>query len=89
MRKNKDIKLAIKEKKKLFGIRSKLSYYKVLAIEMKKCWIIMNKPVYLELSVLELRKTVMYQFWDGCVKPKYGEKAKLCQMDTGNFIVHL
>ena len=35
----------------------------VLAIEMKKTHIHMNKPVYLRLLILELSKTVMYQFW--------------------------
>ena len=41
----------------------------------------MNKLVYLGLSVLDLNETVMYEFWYGCVKPKYGENAKLCYMD--------
>ena len=30
----------------------------------------------------------MYVFWCNYVKPKYGEKVKLCYMDTGNFIIH-
>ena len=30
----------------------------------------MNKPVYLGLSILELRKIVMYEFWKDSVKPK-------------------
>ena len=33
-----------------------------------------NKPVYLGLPRLELRKIVMYEFWYIYVKPKYGEK---------------
>ena len=36
----------------------------------------MNKPVYLGLSILELSKILMYEFWQDYVKPKYGEKAK-------------
>ena len=36
----------------------------------------MNKPVYLGLCILELSKTLMYEFWYDRVKPKYGEKAK-------------
>ena len=31
----------------------------------------------------------MYEFWCDYVKPKYGENAKLCYMDTGNFIVQV
>ena len=38
----------------------------------------MNELVYLDLSILELSKTVMYEFWYDYVKPKYGEKTKLC-----------
>ena len=38
--------------------------------------ILMNKPVYLGLSILELSKILMYEFWYGYVKSKYGEKAK-------------
>ena len=48
----------------------------------------MNKPAYLGLSILDLSKTVMYEFWFDYVKPKYGENAKLCYMDTDTFIVH-
>ena len=31
----------------------------------------------------------MYEFWYNYVKPKYGEKAKLCYMDTNGFIVYI
>ena len=46
----------------------------------------MNKPVYLELSILELSKVLMYEFWYGYVKPKYDEKAKLCYMDMHLYV---
>ena len=49
----------------------------------------MNKPVYLGLSILELSKILMCEFWYDYVKPKYGKKAKLCHMDTDSFIVHI
>ena len=42
----------------------------------------MNKPVYLGLSIIELSKTLIYKFWYDYVKPKYGEKAKLCYINT-------
>ena len=49
----------------------------------------MNKPVHLGLSILELSNILMYEFWYDCVKPKYGEKAKLCYVDTDSFIVYI
>ena len=49
----------------------------------------MNKPVYLGLSILELSKILMYDFWYDYVKPKYGEKVKLCYMNTTGFIVYI
>ena len=48
----------------------------------------MNNPAYLGLSLLDLCKTVMHEFWYDYVKPKYGENKTLCYMDTGSFIVH-
>ena len=61
---------------------------KLLAIKINKTEILMNKPVYLGLSILELHKILMYQFWYDYVKPKYGEKAKLRYMVTDSFIVY-
>ena len=49
----------------------------------------MNKPVYLDLSILELSEIVMCEFCYDYVKPKYGEKAKLYYMDTNSFIVDI
>ena len=48
----------------------------------KKTEILMNKPVYLGLSILKLIKRLMYEFWYDHLKPKHGEKARLCYMDT-------
>ena len=56
---------------------------------MTKTEILMNKLVYLGFSILELSIILMYEFWYDYVKPKYGEKAKLCCMDTDSFIVYI
>ena len=45
----------------------------LLAIEMKKTQILMNKSVYLGLSILDLIETVMYEFWFEYVKLKYSK----------------
>ena len=49
----------------------------------------MNKPVYLGLSIQELSKILMCEFWCDYVKSKYSVKAKLCQLDTYSFIVNI
>ena len=49
----------------------------------------MSKAVCLGLSILELSKILMYEFWYDYLKPKYGEKVKLCYMDTNSFIVYI
>ena len=61
----------------------------LLAIEMKKTKAKMNKPAYLGLSILEISKTLMYEFWYDYFKPKYQNNAKLCYMDTDSFIIHI
>ena len=55
----------------------------------EKTQIFMNKPVYLGLSILELSRILIFGFWYDYVKPKYGEKTKLCYMDTDSFIVYI
>ena len=72
-----------RKKKESVSIRTKLSYYKFfhrisVSNKMKKTQILMIKPVYLGLSILALSKILMYEFWYDYVKPKYGEKSKLC-----------
>ena len=61
----------------------------LLAIEMKKTKVKMNKPVYLGMSILNISKTIMYKFWYDYFKPKYGDKAKLGPTDTDSFIIHI
>ena len=38
------------------------------------------------MSILDISKTLMYEFWYDYVKPKYNDKAKLCYMDTEAFL---
>ena len=56
---------------------------------MKKAKILINKPVYLGLSMLQLSKTVIYEFWYDYVKPNYSEQTKPCCMDTDSFILYI
>ena len=56
---------------------------------MKKTKVQMNKLIYLGLSILEIRNTLMYEFWYDYMKPKYGNNVKLCYMDTDSFITNI
>ena len=76
VRKHRDIKLVTTERRKNY-LMSEANYHttkfftkKLLTIEMKQTQMYMNKPVYLGLSILELRKILMYEFWYDCVKQK-------------------
>ena len=77
VRKHRNIKLETIERRRNYLI-SKLNYLITkfftknwLRIEMRKTQ--MNNSVYLGLSVLDLSKTVMYEFWYDYIKPKYSE----------------
>ena len=95
IRKHRDIKLVTTDKK-----RSKLvsepNYHTMnyisedlSVIEMKKTKVKMNKPIYLGLSILEISKILMYEFWYDYMKPKYNDSVKLCYMDTDSFIMNI
>ena len=56
---------------------------------MKKTKVKTNKSVYLALSIFEISKTLMHEFWYDSVKPRYGDNVKLCYMDTDSFIMHI
>ena len=58
-------------------------------IEMKKTKVKMNKPIYLGLSILEISKILMYEFWYDYMKPKYDNNVKLSYMDTDSFIMNI
>ena len=61
----------------------------LLAIEMKIIQVLMNKPVYLGLSIVEISEILMHKSWYDNVKPKHGEAAELCYMDTDGSIVYI
>ena len=56
---------------------------------MKKTKVKMNKRVYLGLSILEISKTQMCEFWYDYMKPKHVDNIKLCYLDTDSFIMHI
>ena len=95
VRKHRNIKL-VKTDKKRNKLVSEPNYHTMklidedlAIIEMKKVKVKMNKPIYLGLSILELSKITMYEFWDDYVKSKYMDNARLCYMDTDSFVINV
>lgn len=61
----------------------------LVAIQMQKVSITYNKPIYVGFSILDISKTVMYDFFYGFLKPLYKEKVKLLYTDTDSFILEI
>ena len=78
VRKHRDIKLVKTERSRNYLVSepkdhsTKLFTEKFLALEMEKTQIPVNKTVYLGVSILELSKILMYEFWYDYVKAKNG-----------------
>ena len=58
----------------------------LVSVHLKKTSLTMNKPVYLGMCILDLSKTIMYDFHYNYIKPKYGVKAKLLFTDTNSLM---
>ena len=92
IRKHRDIKLVTTDKKRS-KLASEPNYHTInlisinLIIEMKKTKVKMNKPIYLGLSILEISKILMYEFWYDYMKPKYNDNVRLCYMDMDSFLM--
>ena len=61
----------------------------LLIMEMKKVKVKMNKPIYLGQAILDISKTLMYEFWYDYLKPKYGDNIRICYRDTDSFTIHV
>ena len=93
--KHRDIKLVTTNKKRS-QLVSEPNYHAMNCIskdlsiiEMKKTKIKMNKPTYLGLSILDISKILMYEFWYDYMKPKYSNDVKLCYTDTDSFVMNI
>ena len=95
IRKHRDIKLVTTDKKRSKLVSEpnnhtiNLISEDLSIIEMKKTKVKMNKPIYLGLSILEISKILMYEFWYDYMKPKYNDNVRLCYMDTDSFVMHI
>ena len=90
-----DIKLIATEQRRK-KLTSKPNYdsckqfnYDLMAIEMKTTEVLMNKPIAVGQAILDISKTLMYEFWYDYLKPKYQDNIKLCYMDTDSFRIQI
>ena len=95
IRKHRDIKLVTSDKRRSILVSepnyhtSKYISEDLMIIEMKKVWVKMNIPIYLGQAILDISKTLMYEFWYDYIKPKYEDKTRLCYMDTDSFVINI
>ena len=95
IRNHRDIKLVTTKEKLIKHAREpnlmniKCFREDLLAVEMRKTEIKMNKPVYLGQSILDISKTLMDEIYYNYLKKKYGDKIKLCYTDTDSFFIHV
>ena len=92
---HRDIKLVTTDKRRSI-LASEPNYHSskriskdLMIMEMKKVEVKMNKPIYLGQAILDISKTVMYEFWYDYIKPKYEDNVKLCYMDTDSFVMNI
>ena len=95
VRNHRDIKLVTSDKRRK-RLVSEPNYHlhktfsdHLMAIEMKKTRVKMNKPLYLGMSILDISKMLMYKFWYNYFKPKYRDRAKPCYTDTDSFVIYI
>ena len=95
VRNRKVVKLVVKEerRKKLFSEPNydscKQFSDSLMTIEMRKTEVSMDKPIAVGQAILDISKTLMYEFWYDYLKPKYQDNIKLCYMDTDSFILQI
>ena len=96
IRKHRDIKLVnntvdyLKQVMKTNFKSGSLLGTDLMSCEMGKVRVKMNKPVYLGQAILDLSKTIMYEFHYDYMKKKYNEKGlKLLYMDTDSLVYNI
>ena len=95
VRNHRDIKLVTTDKRRSI-LAPEPNYHStkyiskdLLVMEMKKTEVRMNKPIYLGQAILDISKTLMYEFWYDYINPKYGDNVRLCYMDTDSFVMDI
>ena len=95
VRKRRDIKLIVTEERRK-KLTSESNYEscttfsdELMAIEMRKTSILLDKLIIVGQAILDKIKELMYEFYYDYLKPKFTDKVKLLYMDTDSFVLHI
>ena len=95
LRKRVDVRL-VTDEKKLFKLTSKPTYVSskifnedLVAIHKIKETLTLNRPAYVGMCILDISKTLMYDFHYNYIKDKYDDKAKLLFTDTDSLMYEI
>ena len=58
----------------------------LIAVHLRKTKLFFNKPIYVGMSILDISKTLMYDFQYGYMKEKFGDRAELLMTDTDSLV---
>ena len=59
------------------------------ATQMHKSKLVLNRPVYVGMSILDLSKHLMYDFYYNKLKPQYGHHCELLYTDTDSLLLEI
>ena len=95
VRKRRNIKLIVSEERRK-KLASEPNYKactpfsdNLMAIEMRKTHIIMNKPIIVGQTILDKSKDLMHKFYYNYLRPKFRDKMQLLYMDTDSFVLEI
>ena len=70
-------------------VSCKIFHENLVAVDMKKSFLKLDKPSYVGMCILDLSKVLMYDFHYNFIKAKYGDLAQLLFTDTDSLCYHI
>ena len=71
------------------NLRKRVDVTLVRASEIDKLRRLLNRPICVDISILDLSKTLMYDFYYNRIKAEYGERCQLLILDTDGLLLEI